>query len=81
MTPLTFAVGAFMIALVVMAGTFMGGAVIVAVPLAIVVIGTMGFLDLRRRSKQAKTIQDHRQQAENDKIEFTERDKETLVSE
>jgi hypothetical protein len=81
MTPLTLAVGAFMIALVVMAGAFMGGAVIVAVPLAVVVIGTMGFLDLRRRSKQAKTIQEHRQQAENDKIEFSERDKETLVSE
>ena len=81
MTPLTLAVSAFMIALVVMSGAFMGGAVLVAVPLAILVIGTMGFLDLRRRSKQAKTIQDHRHQAQNDKIEFNERDKETLVSE
>jgi UDP-N-acetylmuramyl pentapeptide phosphotransferase/UDP-N-acetylglucosamine-1-phosphate transferase len=81
MSPLTIVVSAFMIALVVMSGAFMGGAVIVAVPLAIAVIATLGFLDLRRRSKQAHSIQAHRQQAEGEGIEFNERDKETLVSE
>ena len=81
MSPLTIVVGAFLVALVVMAGAFMGGAVIVAVPLAIVVIAVMGFLDLRRRAKGARSLQAHREQAEPHKVDFTERDRETLVSE
>jgi hypothetical protein len=71
MSPLMIVVSAFMIALVVMSGAFMGGAVIVAVPVAIVVIAVMGFLDLRRRTRRVKPKT----------IEFTDRDRETLVSE
>jgi hypothetical protein len=71
MSPLTIVVSAFLIALVVMAGTFAGGAVIVALPVAILVIAVMGLMDLRRRVKRTKP----------QKIEFTDRDRETLVSE
>jgi hypothetical protein len=77
----TTVVGAFALALVVMSLTFMGGAVIVALPVAIVAVGIAAFVDLNRRRKQASNIHEHREQARTDKIEFTERDKETLVSE
>jgi hypothetical protein len=77
----TTVVGAFALALVVMSLTFMGGAVVVALPVAIVAIGIAAFVDLNRRRKQATTIHEHRDQARTDKIEFTERDKQTLVSE
>jgi hypothetical protein len=55
--------------------------VVVAVPLAIVIVALTGLIDFRRRRTQAKSLHDHREQAENDKIQFTERDQETLVSE
>ena len=77
----TTVVGAFALALVVMSLTFMGGAVVVALPVAIVAIGIAAFVDLNRRRKQATSIHEHREQARTDKIDFTERDKQTLVSE
>ena len=75
---LTTVVGAFALALVVMSLTFMGGAVVVAVPLAIVAVGIAGFVDFNRRRKSAQSIHRHRQ---DDDVEFTERDRRTLVSE
>jgi hypothetical protein len=80
MSGLTIAVAAFAIALVVMSGAFMGGAVIVAVPLAIVMIGVAAFVDFNRRRKGAQAIQRHRGDADRG-VDFTERDQQTLVSE
>jgi hypothetical protein len=80
MSGLTIAVTAFAVALVVMAGTFMGGAVIVAIPLALVIIGIAAFTDFNRRRKAAQTIHEHRAGSERD-VDFTERDQRTLVSE
>jgi hypothetical protein len=77
----TLVVGAFMLALVVMSGAFAGGAVIVAVPLAIVGVGIAAFVDFNKRRKQATSIHEHREQARSDKVDFTERDEQTLVSE
>jgi hypothetical protein len=77
---LTTVVGAFALALVVMSFTFMGGAVIVAVPLAIIAVGIAAFVDFHRRRKTAQSIHAHRADAEHD-VEFTERDRRTLVSE
>ena len=77
----TTVVAAFALALVAMSFAFMGGAVIVAVPLALVAVGIAGFLDLRRRRNQAASIHDHREQARNESVDFTERDKQTLISE
>jgi hypothetical protein len=77
MSGLTTVVAAFAVALVVMSFTFMGGAVIVAVPLAIIVIGIAAFVDFNRRRKTAQSIHTHRH---DDDVDFTERDRRTLVS-
>jgi hypothetical protein len=61
-----------------MSFTFMGGAVVVAVPLAIVAIGIAALVDFNRRRKTAKSIHTERP---DDDVDFTERDRHTLVSE
>ena len=76
---LTTVVSAFALALIVMSFTFMGGAVIVAVPLAIIAIGIAAFVDFNRRRKTAQSIQAHRAESEN--VEFTDRDRQTLIPE
>jgi len=78
MTGLTIPVAAFGVALVAMAGAFMGGAVIVAVPLAVVLIALAAFIDLQRRRKSAESIHSHQRDED---VEFSERDQRTLVSE
>ena len=77
---MTTIVGAFALALVVMSLTFMGGAVVVAVPVAIIGVAIAAFVDFNRRRKSAQSIHAHRAQAEND-VEFTERDRQTLIPE
>jgi uncharacterized membrane protein len=69
---------AFAMALVVMSGAFMGGAVIVAVPVAIALVVIVGLLDLRRRRNQAQGMHTYRQEAASEKVEFTARDRQTL---
>jgi choline-glycine betaine transporter len=81
MSGLTIVVAAFAVALVAMSGAFMGGAVIVAVPLAVVMIGVAAFADFNRRRKAAQTIHDHRVGSAEREVEFTDRDQRTLVSE
>jgi hypothetical protein len=77
---MTTVVSAFAVALVVMSFTFMGGAVVVAVPLAIVAIAVAAFVDFNRRRKTAQSI--HSERADSDhEVEFTDRDRRTLVSE
>ena len=77
----TIIVSAFALALVAMSLGFFGGAVVVAVPVAIVaIVATAGF-DLRRRRKQTILIHEHREEAKEHKVEFTDRDRETLISE
>jgi hypothetical protein len=53
----------------------------VALPVAVVALGVAAYADLSRRRRQAASIHDHREQARTDKVEFTERDQQTLVSE
>jgi UDP-N-acetylmuramyl pentapeptide phosphotransferase/UDP-N-acetylglucosamine-1-phosphate transferase len=81
MSGFTIVVAAFAIALVAMSLAFMGGAVVVALPVAILAIGIAAFVDFNRRRKQAASIHDHREQARTDKVDFTERDRQTLLSE
>ena len=81
MSGFTIVVAAFASALVAMSLAFMGGAVVVALPVAILAIGIAAFVDFNRRRKQAASIHDHREQARTDKVDFTERDRQTLVSE
>jgi small basic protein len=77
----TLVVAAFALGLVAMSLAFMGGAVVVALPVAVVALGVAAYADLSRRRRQAASIHDHRVQARTDKVEFTERDQQTLVSE
>lgn len=79
MSPLTVVIGAFILALV--AFGFAWGAPILAVPIVVLGIAALGALDLRRRRKQAKQMHEFRQEAEAQQVDFTERDKRTLVSE
>jgi small basic protein len=81
MWPTTVVVTAFALALVAMSLAFMGGAVVVALPVAFVAIGIAAFTDFNRRRKQAASIHDHREQARTDTVHFTDRDQQTLVSE
>jgi hypothetical protein len=74
----TTVVAAFALALVAMSFAFAGGAVIVAIPVAFIAVGIAALLDFNRRRKQAVSIHDHREQARTEKVEFTERDRETL---
>jgi len=77
---LTIVVSAFAAALVVMSFAFMGGAVVVAVPLAFIAIAIAAVLDFNRRRKAAQSI--HTERGDDDRdVEFTERDRRTLVSE
>jgi hypothetical protein len=77
---LTTVVAAFFLAVVVMSFAFMGGAVIVAIPLALLAIAGAAAVDFNRRRKSAKSI--HSEHAESDRdVDFTDRDRRTLVSE
>jgi hypothetical protein len=73
--------GAFLLGLVAMSFAFGGGAVIVAIPLAILAIGAIAAFDFSRRRQQTKQVHDFREDAKSEGVEFTDRDKETLVSE
>jgi hypothetical protein len=76
---MTTVVGAFALALVVMSLSFFGGAVVVAVPLAIVAVAVAAFVDFNRRRKTAQSIHAHR--SEEGGTDFTERDRRTLTGE
>jgi anti-sigma factor RsiW len=80
-SPLTIIVLAFLVALPVMAGAFAGGAVVVALPVALIGIATIGLLEFNRRRKQAQSMHEFRQQAQTKPVDFTDRDRETLTSE
>jgi hypothetical protein len=80
MTPVSIIVIAFLLGLVAMSFAFGGGAVIVALPLAVLGIAAVGFFDFSRRRKQAQSLEQFREEAQAEKVDFTERDKETLAS-
>jgi Sec-independent protein secretion pathway component TatC len=79
MTPTTVIIAAFLLALVVAAVVF-PGAVIVAIPLAVLVIAAVGFVDFNRRRKSARSMEELREGAKAEKVDFTEWDKDTLSS-
>ena len=76
---ITLVVAAFVLGLI--AFSFAVGAPVFAVPIAIVGILAFGITDMRRRREQAEQMHRFREEAKADSVEFTERDKETLVSE
>jgi NAD/NADP transhydrogenase alpha subunit len=77
MWPFTMFVTAFALALA--ATTLVFGVGIVGVPVALVVIAIGFLIDFRRRRTQDQLLHDHRHQARENKVDFTPRDRETLV--
>ena len=57
------------------------GAPIVAIPLVLVGLAVFALTDVRRRRRQAREMASFREEAKAEDVEFTARDKETLVSE
>jgi spore germination protein GerM len=76
-----FIVIAFMLALVAMSFAFAGGAVIVVLPVAVLVIAGIAAFEMRKHMKQSQSVHDFRENAKSSKVDFDERDEQTLVSE
>lgn len=56
---------------------FVFGTPILGVPIALVVLGLFGLVQMQRRRKTAQDIHEFREQAKAEKVEFTARDRET----
>jgi hypothetical protein len=78
MSPVSLMVVAFAVALVVMSFSFMGGAVIVAVPLAIAIVIVVGLLDFKRRRNEADGLERFRERSKPRKTELNPQERETL---
>ncbi len=76
---ITLIVAAFILALI--AFSFAWGAPILAVPIVLAGAAVLGIVDFRRRRQQIRQMHDFREGAKAESVEFTPRDKETLVSE
>jgi hypothetical protein len=81
MSPFGLIVIAFMLGLVAMSFGFAGGAVIVVLPVAALVIAGIAALEMRKHVKQSQSVHDFRENAKSSKVDFDERDEQTLVSE
>ena len=77
----TLIVGAFAGALIAMSFAFAGGAVIVVLPLAALIILSIAAFEMRKHMKQSQSVHDFRENAKSSKVDFDERDEQTLVSE
>jgi uncharacterized membrane protein len=78
MSVVTPVVAAFAIALVLTSLVF--GVGIVAIPVAVLALAVGFLLDLRRRHNEARSMRRFREQASENKIDFTARDRETLTT-
>jgi hypothetical protein len=78
MSAFTVVVAAFVLALI--ATTLAFGVGILAIPIALIGVGVIAAVDFNKRRKQATMIHDQRERARTDKVNFTERDEQTLVS-
>jgi cytochrome c-type biogenesis protein CcmH/NrfF len=81
MSVLTTVIGAFVLALVVATLMWGGAGLVIALPVALIVLGVAFALNLNKRRKSAATIHEQRERARTQKVDFTERDEQTLVSE
>jgi hypothetical protein len=55
------------------------GAPIFALPIVAVLVVFLGTVEMRRRSAESRSMQGFREQADAEPVEFTARDKQTLV--
>ena len=59
-------------------GTVWGGPLF-AIPVLVIGFGVIGVIELRRRQREAQSMDAHRDEAKAEKVEFTARDQETLT--
>jgi predicted membrane protein len=77
MSVLTVVVAAFVLALI--ATTIAFGVGILAIPIALIVLGAIALVEFNKKRKQATLIHNQRERARSDAVEFTERDEQTLA--
>jgi uncharacterized SAM-binding protein YcdF (DUF218 family) len=77
-TPLTIAVAALVLGLL-FGSIAVWGAPIFAIPIVLLALALLGLGQMRRRSESARDVGELRDQAAAEKVEFTERDRETLA--
>ena len=75
---MTIVIAAAIIGLI-LGSALVPGAPIFALPIVAILIVVLGAAEMRRRSADARSMQSFRGEADSDPIEFTERDKQTLV--
>ena len=78
MSGATLVIAAAIVGLVVGAA-LVPGAPIFALPIVAVLVLVLGLSEMRRRSAETRSMQGFRDEADSDPIEFTERDRRTLV--
>jgi hypothetical protein len=81
MSALTTVVAAFALAFVVAALMWGGAGIVIALPLALIAFGVVFALDVKKRRRSVASIHDQRERARTQKVEFTERDEQTLAPE
>jgi type III secretory pathway component EscV len=74
----TFVIAAAIIGLL-LGAALVPGAPIFALPIVAVMVLVLGLVEMRRRSAENRGMQGFRDEADSEPIEFTERDKQTLV--
>lgn len=78
MSPLTIAIAALILGLVV-GSIAVIGAPVFALPIVVAGIALIGLVTFRRRREQALDMAEFREQAKAEKVELTPRDKRTTV--
>jgi len=81
MSALTTVVAAFVLAILVATLMWGGAGLVIVLPVALVILGIAFAMDVNKRRRSAASLHDHREQARTQKVDFTERDEQTLVSE
>ena len=78
MSAMTLVVGAAIVGLLV-GSALIPGAPIFGLPIVEILIVVLGLVELRRRNTEAQSMSSFRDEAKAEPVEFTERDRQTLV--
>jgi uncharacterized membrane protein len=78
MSAVTLVLAAAIVGLLV-GSALIPGAPIFGLPIVLILVVALGFFEMRRRKTEAQSMESFRGEAKAEPIEFTERDKQTLV--
>jgi hypothetical protein len=79
MTPFVISAGALVLGLAVAAMFLFGGGPLLVLPIIVVAFLAFGLPRVIQKARRDRGIGHHREQAKVNKVEFTERDKQTLT--